>query len=91
MLGLLNWQEYYVGPTEGLTKREWVIYLVLMVSADEITRTPEGARDVDHLGLFGMTGLTAYFVSIEILDICNFSKSSILMFALLGYDRSWQG
>ncbi|OWT37800.1 cytoplasmic protein [Cryptococcus neoformans] len=50
VLGLLNWQEYYVGPTDGLTKRE----------------TPEGAKDVDHLGLLGMNGLTAYFGMIEV-------------------------
>lgn len=91
VLGLLNWQEYYVGPTDGLTKREWVICLVLIVSANEITRTPEGAKDVDHLGLLGMNGLTAYFVSIHHSWHLQFSKSSILMFIHPGYDRGWQG
>ncbi|WVO17284.1 hypothetical protein L204_104976 [Cryptococcus depauperatus] len=50
VVGLLNWQEYYVGPTENL----------------RIVKTPEGGRDIDHLGLFGMTGMTAYVGLFEI-------------------------
>ncbi|ODN99616.1 cytoplasmic protein [Cryptococcus wingfieldii CBS 7118] len=49
-VGLLGWQEYYVGSAEGLTKRV----------------TPEGGKDIDHLGLFGMTGMTAYVGMFEI-------------------------
>ncbi|WVQ86260.1 hypothetical protein IAT38_008428 [Cryptococcus sp. DSM 104549] len=48
--GLLGWQEYYLGPAQGLSKKQ----------------TPEGGKELDHLGLFGMTGLTAYVGLIDI-------------------------
>ncbi|WVQ78793.1 hypothetical protein IAT38_000884 [Cryptococcus sp. DSM 104549] len=51
--GLLGWQEYYVGPAEGLEKKQ----------------VPEGGRELDHLGLYGLAGLTAYVGMVDIADI----------------------
>ncbi|CAK9783330.1 NAD(P)-binding protein [Cutaneotrichosporon oleaginosum] len=43
--GLLGWQEYWVGPARVLEPRP----------------TPQGMQDIDHLGLLGVSGMTAYF------------------------------
>ncbi|BEJ13693.1 hypothetical protein CspHIS471_0308670 [Cutaneotrichosporon sp. HIS471] len=43
--GILGWQEYWVGPARVLEPRP----------------TPEGMEDIDHLGLLGVSGMTAYF------------------------------
>ncbi|KAK8850682.1 hypothetical protein IAR55_004602 [Kwoniella newhampshirensis] len=51
--GMFSWQEYYVGSAKSMQKKQ----------------TPEGGRDVDHLGLFGMTGLTAYVGMFDIGQI----------------------
>ncbi|WWD20857.1 hypothetical protein CI109_105334 [Kwoniella shandongensis] len=51
--GLINWQEYYVGPAQSLTKKQ----------------VPEGGKEIDFLGLFGMTGLTAYIGLFDIGQI----------------------
>ncbi|BEI82746.1 hypothetical protein CcaverHIS002_0306140 [Cutaneotrichosporon cavernicola] len=43
--GVLGWQEYWVGPARVLEPRP----------------TPDGMEDIDHLGLLGVSGMTAYF------------------------------
>lgn len=43
--GTFGWQEYWLGPGKHLEHRE----------------TPRGAKDIDHLGLLGVSGMTAYF------------------------------
>lgn len=43
--GTFGWQEYWQGPTKQIEPRH----------------TPKGAQDVDHLGLLGVSGMTAYF------------------------------
>jgi len=53
--GTLGWQEYWVGPATKLERRT----------------TPKGGRDVDHLGLFGVSGMTAYFGMFDIGRIKN--------------------
>ncbi|WVR08754.1 hypothetical protein IAU60_005812 [Kwoniella sp. DSM 27419] len=50
VLSYYGWQEYWTGPGKELQKRV----------------TPEGGKDMDHLGLLGMTGLTAYVGMFEI-------------------------
>jgi NADPH-dependent curcumin reductase CurA len=53
--GTLGWQEYWVGQATKLERRT----------------TPKGGRDVDHLGLFGVSGMTAYFGMFDIGRIKN--------------------
>ncbi|GMK56318.1 hypothetical protein CspeluHIS016_0301580 [Cutaneotrichosporon spelunceum] len=48
--GLLGWQEYWVGPASALEPRH----------------TPEGMEDIDHLGLLGVSGMTAYFGMLDV-------------------------
>ncbi|ORY28051.1 hypothetical protein BCR39DRAFT_536430 [Naematelia encephala] len=45
VFGTLGWQEYWLGPAKHLEHRQ----------------TPRGGKDIDHLGLFGISGMTAYF------------------------------
>ncbi|WWC98340.1 hypothetical protein V866_005231 [Kwoniella sp. B9012] len=45
-----GWQEYWTGPGKAIQKRV----------------TPEGGRDIDHMGLYGLTGMTAYIGLFEI-------------------------
>ncbi|WWC72746.1 uncharacterized protein I206_106710 [Kwoniella pini CBS 10737] len=45
-----GWQEYWTGPGSSIQKRV----------------TPEGGRDIDHMGLYGLTGMTAYIGLFEI-------------------------
>ncbi|WWC92484.1 uncharacterized protein L201_007443 [Kwoniella dendrophila CBS 6074] len=45
-----GWQEYWTGPGKAIQKRV----------------TPEGGRDIDHMGLYGLTGMTAYVGLFEI-------------------------
>ncbi|WWC65034.1 uncharacterized protein I303_107648 [Kwoniella dejecticola CBS 10117] len=45
-----GWQEYWTGPGKAIQKRV----------------TPEGGRDIDHMGLYGLTGMTAWVGLFEI-------------------------
>ncbi|WVW80623.1 hypothetical protein I302_102609 [Kwoniella bestiolae CBS 10118] len=47
---IFGWQEYWTGPGKDIQKRV----------------TPEGGRDIDHMGLYGLTGMTAYVGLFEI-------------------------
>lgn len=46
----MNWQEYWQGSDKQI----------------RIRRTPPGGMDIDHLGLFGASGMTAYFGMFDI-------------------------
>jgi len=48
--GTLGWQEYWQGPGSKV----------------ELRTTPKGGKDIDHLGLFGVSGMTAYFGMFDI-------------------------
>ncbi|WRT70878.1 uncharacterized protein IL334_007877 [Kwoniella shivajii] len=50
-----GWQEYWTGPGKAIQKRV----------------TPEGGREIDHMGLYGLTGMTAYVGLFEIGKIKN--------------------
>ncbi|KAK4689670.1 hypothetical protein P7C73_g434, partial [Tremellales sp. Uapishka_1] len=51
--GMFGWQEYWVGSAKEVQPKT----------------TPKGGQEVDHLGLFGMAGMTAYFGIFEIGNI----------------------
>lgn len=50
MFGTLGWQTYWQGPSNKVEHRD----------------IPRGGKDVDHLGLFGASGMTAYFGMFDI-------------------------
>ncbi|EIW66268.1 hypothetical protein TREMEDRAFT_70194 [Tremella mesenterica DSM 1558] len=50
VFGELGWQEYWQGSSKSVKRRE----------------IPQGGRDIDHLGLLGVSGLTAYFGMFDI-------------------------
>ena len=50
--GTLGWQTYFQGKAD---------HPAVQLEHREIGASKGGARDIDHLGLFGTSGMTAYF------------------------------